>query len=78
MVPLLIEGIVQGAVGGLLASCMILGSHELMARLLTNLAGFIRLGPLPSGMVFTIIVSMGAAYGLVCSLFAVRDPRGID
>ncbi len=77
-VPLLIEGVVQGAIGGFLASCLILGSHELMSRLLNNLAGFIRLGSLPAGMVFSFIVAMGALYGFVCSLFAVRDPRGID
>ncbi len=77
-VPLLIEGVVQGAIGGFLASCLILGSHELMARLLNDLAGFIRLGSLPAGMVFSFIVAMGAVYGFVCSLLAVRDPRGID
>ena len=69
-VPLLIEGFI--------ASCLILGSHQLMSKLLTNLAGFIRLGGLPAGQVFGTIVVLGAAYGLACSLLAVRDPRGIE
>ena len=77
-VPLLIEGVVQGAIGGFIASCLILGSHQLMSKLLTNLAGFIRLGGLPAGQVFGTIVVLGAAYGLACSLLAVRDPRGIE
>lgn len=77
-VPLLIEGLVQGAIGGFFASCLILGSHQLMSKLLTNLAGFIRLGGLPAGLVFSTIIAMGSIYGLACSLLAVRDPRGIE
>lgn len=77
-VPLLIEGLVQGAIGGFFASCLILGSHQLMSKLLTNLAGFIRLGGLPAGLVFSTIIALGSIYGLACSLLAVRDPRGIE
>ncbi|MBL8060325.1 MAG: ABC transporter permease [Chthonomonas sp.] len=77
VVPLLIEGIVQGAIGGLLAAILIVIGHQMMMKMLVNFASFIRVGALPIGMVFGSLVALGAVYGLICSLFAVRDPRGI-
>lgn len=75
--PLLIEGVIQGLVGGLFASALILAAHQVLARLLVNIADFIQLGALEPRLVFGSICLLGAAYGLLCSLLAVRDPRGI-
>lgn len=77
VIPLLIEGIIQGAIGGLIASFLIVAGHQLLIRLMANFAGFIRVGPLPLVLVFGSLVALGALYGLICSMFAVRDPRGI-
>ncbi len=76
--PLLIEGVVQGVIGGALASLLILGAHASLARVLENMAGFVKLGALHGSQVLGPIVLLGALYGLICSLVAVRDPRGID
>lgn len=76
--PLLIEGVIQGAVGGLLAALLILGAHRALGQLLSNLAGFIQLGPLAAPVVIGTITALGCVYGFVCSALAVRDPRGID
>lgn len=75
--PLLIEGVVQGAIGGACASVLIVAGHQLMVKLLSNFAGFIRIGDLPLWLVFGYLVALGAFYGLICSLFAVRDRQGI-
>lgn len=73
-VPFLIEGLVQGAFGGILAALMILATNNLVT-------GFIRQNapdsPIPTfpliGML-ALLGGIGAGYGLACSLIAVRTP----
>jgi len=71
--PMVIEGLFQGAIGGALAGALIGGSVLGMQRLAANLSaqsfqtGF-NFGPWMFGLGLA-----GAAYGVLCSLFALRD-----
>lgn len=75
--PLLIEGFVQGALGGLLASFALWTMHSLIQHLITSLSGLGRLEPYPLPQATAMLMAVGAAYGLICSTFAVREPRSL-
>jgi cell division transport system permease protein len=73
-IPFLIEGILQGAGGGVLASGLLLLANHAFANLLDS-------KQLPSGLpsfpfwpVLAILCAIGAVYGFVCSHIAVRMP----
>lgn len=72
VVPLLIEGMMHGMAGAILASFMVKGSHRFLASQLESFSGVVRVGPLDFGQVFGVMLTLGLAYGLACSLFAVR------
>lgn len=75
-VPFLLEGMVQGAIGGTLAALIILGCKTRLDAYFLELQGGMlgRPGPFPLGDAIAVLAAVGAAYGLVCSLFAVRRP----
>lgn len=75
IVPLLIEGVLQGVLGGLVASALIVAAHRVLERLVESLTALGRIEPLPVGVVVGGSLAAGALYGLTCSLLAVRDPR---
>ncbi len=75
IIPLLIEGIIQGGVGGILASFLVLGGHSSLSHLLKDVNGIIQMGELPAPVVFRLLISMGGLYGLLCSMIAVRRPK---
>lgn len=72
VVPLLIEGMMHGMAGAILASFMVKGAHRFLASQLESFSGVIRVGPLDFNQVFGVMLTLGLAYGLACSLFAVR------
>jgi cell division transport system permease protein len=73
--PLLIEGVVQGAVGGLLAALVLWGAHRIIDRaVFSKLDALGGLAQFPVQTALLWLLLAGAAYGLVCSLIAVRDP----
>lgn len=72
VVPLLIEGMMHGMAGAILASLMVKGSHQFLASQLESFSGVVRVGPLDFSQVFGVMLTLGLAYGLACSLFAVR------
>jgi cell division transport system permease protein len=75
--PMVIEGVVQGAIGGLVAAGLIWACHTGFQRLLSDLAVTARLDAFPvSTWVFALAVA-GSMYGLICSSFAMRDPRKV-
>jgi cell division transport system permease protein len=76
--PLVLEGIIHGLCGGFLASILILLAHGGLKKLLTGVIEFVQIGNLAPGSVFPMIVGLGALYGLICSLIAVRDPKKVD
>lgn len=74
MMPMLIEGVIQGALGGVLGALLILAVRQ-------GYASFI--GPdMASGMEafslnrwMTNLAIVGAVFGLICSMLALRDIR---
>lgn len=79
-VPFLLEGIVQGIIGGLVATGLIWSAHTAYNAYITQAftsaaerAAAPHVG-FPLGIVFLILGSAGAFYGLLCSSFAVNTP----
>lgn len=77
VLPLLIEGILQGAAGGLFATGLLWVGHSSLASLLVKTTTLFSLPPLPLGPWATFLIGLGAAYGLVCSVLAVREPMNL-
>ncbi len=73
--PLMIEGTLQGAIGGVVASGFLWLTLMILSRVVPNLAVNAKLDVVPFGAVLLYLLPAGALYGLVCSIFAVRDPR---
>lgn len=75
--PLLVEGVVQGAIGGALASLLLWSAHLGLDRLMANVSAIASLGAFDARFWLPVLAAAGAGYGLVCSTIAVRDPRRI-
>lgn len=73
--PLLIEGVLQGALGGTLAGMLLWSSHAALARLLEGLVVMGSLGDFPVAPTTLALASVGAAYGLLCSFFATFEAK---
>lgn len=77
-IPLLIEGVVQGAMGGALAATILWPAHDLVRSLASRLAFMSeRWEPYPAAGVYLVLTFGGAFYGLICSAIAVRRPRKV-
>lgn len=75
--PMVIEGVVQGAIGGLVAAGLIWACHTGFQRLLSDLAVTARLDAFPVSTWVIALAVAGSTYGLICSSFAMRDPRKV-
>jgi cell division transport system permease protein len=73
--PLMIEGVVQGSIGGVLASLFLWSTLLILARYMPQLAVTQRFDVLPYSTVLMYLLPAGAVYGFVCSMLAVREPR---
>lgn len=73
--PLLIEGVVQGAVGGVFASLFLWATLLILANYVPQLTATQRFDVLPYTVVLMYLLPAGAVYGFVCSMLAVREPR---
>ena len=75
-IPLLIEGVVQGALGGAIAATLLWPAYGTVQTMASNLA-FLQeeQTPYPTALAYFTLVSLGALYGLICSAIAVREPR---
>ncbi|MCH8978538.1 MAG: ABC transporter permease [Armatimonadetes bacterium] len=75
-IPLLIEGAVQGTIGGAIAASILWPAYQIVASLISKLA-FMEQGlrPYPFVTAYVLLVLAGAVYGLICSAIAVREPR---
>jgi cell division transport system permease protein len=68
-IPFLLEGVIQGLIGGILASCTVFLVFELLARYVSaELIEFVRVEIIAYG----IIVGVGCLLGLVGSMISVR------
>ncbi|MBS1704611.1 MAG: ABC transporter permease [Armatimonadetes bacterium] len=71
--PMVIEGFLQGAIGGLFACILILACHYGIHRMIANLNAQAGTSTFPFWPWATILASAGAAYGVLCSVVAMRD-----
>lgn len=72
--PLLVEGMIQGALGGLLAAGLIGLSHAGLQRLVESLMTMGRLADIPLVPIAALLAAVGSAYGFACSALALREP----
>ena len=72
-VPLLLEGIVQGLLGGTAASLLLQGSYKELAKVIKGYEFLAGLPPLPSNQVLIACVVAGSSYGLLCSILALTN-----
>lgn len=75
-IPFLIEGVVQGLVGGAFAALMLFGAQHVFQNFLMTLSSKAQLSTFPSGQAVLILGGVGGAYGLICSILAVATTRG--
>jgi cell division protein FtsX len=75
-IPLLIEGVVQGALGGVLAATVLWPAYNMVQSMSATLA-FVGEGRAnyPALLAYSSLVGIGALYGLICSMIAVRERR---
>ncbi|MFY9233070.1 MAG: permease-like cell division protein FtsX [Fimbriimonadaceae bacterium] len=73
--PFLIEGVVQGALGGTLAACILWAAQIAIKNYVDYNVKFIQMpDDFPVGLAFGALAAAGALYGFICSLIAVREP----
>ncbi len=75
--PMVIEGVIQGALGGLVAAGLIWACHTGFCRLLADLAVTAKLDTFPVTPWLVALAAAGSTYGFVCSMLAMRDPRKV-
>lgn len=73
-IPLMLEGAVQGMLGGFLATLMLLGCHAGLNRSLQTMSALGKLPQFPTPFALALLGVVGAAYGLFCSSLALREP----
>lgn len=73
-IPFYIEGIVQGAVGGFFATLLLWACDQVIASKVEGMAGTANFPPFPVGIYLLALGAIGAGYGLLCSMVAVRAP----
>ncbi len=72
--PFVIEGLVQGVIGGLAASGLLAATQIVLQRRLVMIDPSFTLPPVPLGQIMLVLGALGGAYGILCSLIAVRVP----
>lgn len=74
-IPFLIEGGVQGALGGLVATALLWGTYDAIGNYVQqNLTAFKQFGDFSALPVAGLLMVVGATYGVGCSLLAIRRP----
>lgn len=71
--PLLIEGVVQGAIGGAIAGVVLWAVYGMIAVVALRFQA-LGIGAFPTSNVLILLISCGAVFGLICSILAVRQP----
>ncbi len=73
--PMLIEGVIQGAFGGALATLVLWSAHNVVQQtVVRNLTAIGTMPAFPTATALAWLIGIGAAYGFVCSFVAVREP----
>jgi len=72
--PFVIEGIVQGAVGGFLAAWLLFAANFGLQQFVHNVSVSTVFPTYPLWSLSFLLGFVGALYGFLCSSFAVREP----
>ena len=72
--PFVLEGILQGAVGGALATAGLLASQRVVEAQLNELSMGVALAPFPTPLYLGALSAVGGGYGGLCSALALRTP----
>lgn len=72
--PFVIEGVVQGMMGGAIATLLLLGANAALKGALTGMTAISALPPFPIFRSLVILCTTGMIYGLVCATMALRAP----
>ena len=75
--PLLIEGVIQGILGGAIAASVLWIAYGFTRALIASVSTLGDTGRFPALLAFSVLIITGALYGLICSAIAVREPRRI-
>lgn len=71
--PLLIEGTLQGATGGILAGSILAISHMTLVKILESFSAIGKLPLFPVMKLIVLLGSVGAAFGFACAFMAVFE-----
>ncbi|CAN5368298.1 permease-like cell division protein FtsX [soil metagenome] len=72
-VPFLLEGMVQGMLGGALASLLLDLANRQLATYIRTLTSQASIPPFPLGPTLLILTGVGAGYGLICSALSLKS-----
>lgn len=73
-IPFILEGMIQGLLGGLTATLLIYAAQQAVAVQLKQMIMTASLTPFPTGLAVIILGSSGVLFGGFCSFLAVREP----
>jgi cell division transport system permease protein len=73
-IPFYIEGIIQGAVGGLMAVFLVFAGQNALMWRIREIAADVKEPHFPWIPFLVLLPALGAVYGLLCSMIAVRTP----
>jgi len=71
--PLLLEGVFQGLMGGLLASILLQLSYRELAKVVSGYEYLAQLPSLPGNQILLVCAVAGGSYGLLCSILALMN-----
>ena len=75
MISMLLEGILQGALGGVVAALMMRGSARIFVFFMGDTASTNKWVDFPLGLWMFNLALLGALFGFACSTWALRDMR---
>jgi cell division transport system permease protein len=73
-VPFLIEGMVQGTIGGIVATFGLMAAHWGVSSFISSFQALGTPPAFPTSVFFWLLAIAGAVYGLICSTLALRAP----
>jgi cell division transport system permease protein len=73
-IPFVIEGMIQGAVGGFIAAFLLWGAQVGFMHFLEGFSTTVSFPIFPLWTIAGLLAAAGAGYGILCSAFAIREP----
>lgn len=72
--PFLIEGLIQGAVGGTIAALLIRAAQSVIERQTEAMHFTMHIPTFPTGFAIALLATIGGLFGMLCSYLAIREP----